>query len=70
MAYIDDLKREVITEGGDYKKYFRSKLAQFGVKSPNQLPPEKKKAFFNSVDKGWKGEKTSESNDLLSVWEE
>jgi len=42
-----------------YKKYFDGMLKKFGVSSPAQLDDEKKKAFFNAVDKGWKTKKES-----------
>ena len=42
-----------------YKKYFDGMLKKFGVTSPAQLDDAKKKAFFNAVDKGWKGVKES-----------
>ena len=38
----------------EYRNYFRKKLASFGVKSPAQLSPERKKQFFNSIKAGWK----------------
>lgn len=38
----------------EYRKYFLSKLASFGVKSPAHLNPERKKQFFNSIKAGWK----------------
>jgi len=43
-----------------YQKFFQSKLKAMGVKSPAQLSPDKKKEFFNSIDKGWKAEKESD----------
>jgi hypothetical protein len=42
-----------------YRAYFDSMLKRFGVSSPAELDDEKKKAFFNAVDKGWKSKKES-----------
>ena len=43
-----------------YKKYFDSMLKKYGVTSPAQLDNAKKKAFFDAVDKGWKGKKETD----------
>jgi len=46
-------------EGGseEYEKFFKSALKKFGVSSPAELEDDKKKEFFNYVDKNWTGEK-------------
>jgi len=49
-----------IRENSEYKKFFQSMLAKYGVKSPSELSGDKKKAFFNAVDKGWKGKKETD----------
>lgn len=44
----------------EYKEYFKAKLKDFGVGSPDELSEEDKKKFFDEVNKGWdngKGEK-------------
>jgi len=48
-----------VEEGRDeeYEKFFKSALKKFGVSSPAELEDDKKKEFFNYVDKNWKGEK-------------
>lgn len=38
-----------------YQAYFKKMLAKYGVKSPDELG-DKKKEFFNAVDKGWKAD--------------
>ena len=48
-----------LPEGGDkeaYKKFFNAALKKFGVSSPDELEGEKKKKFFDYVDKNWKGD--------------
>lgn len=42
-----------------YKAYFDGMLKKFGVSSPKELDGEKKRQFFNAVDKGWKSKKES-----------
>lgn len=41
----------------NYKKYFKLMLKKHGYNSPADIPDDKKKEFFNAVDKGWKGVK-------------
>ena len=36
-----------------YQKFFNSALKKFGVDSPAELKGDKKKKFFNYVDKNW-----------------
>ena len=47
---------EVAEEEGDkedYMKFFADKLKKYGVKSPAELDDEKKKKFFNEIEKDW-----------------
>ena len=39
--------------GDEYKKFFKSMLKKFGVESPAELSPEKKKEFFNKIEKDY-----------------
>lgn len=44
----------------EYESYFKGKLKEYGVGSPDELSEEEKKKFFDDVNKGWdngKGEK-------------
>jgi hypothetical protein len=54
---IDNFLGEDSTE---YQKFFQAQLKKWGVSSPAQLPPDKKKEFFNMIDKKWKGKKESD----------
>ena len=61
---------EELSEETDYEKFFKSALKKFGVSNPGELESEeKKKEFFNYVDKNFKGKnegvkkKVSESYD-------
>ena len=47
----------------EYQEFFKKALEKFKVKSPSELDDDKKKEFFNYVDKNWKGEKEDGSGD-------
>ncbi len=55
---LDQAKHDIqeSEKSTEYKKFYNKTLAKFGVKSPAELDDEKKKEFFNAIDKGWKGE--------------
>jgi hypothetical protein len=43
-----------------YRDYFKSMLKKWKISSPSDLDGDKKKAFFNAVDKGWKAKKETD----------
>lgn len=43
-----------------YEEFFAKKLKEAGVSSPAELDDDKKKEFFNMIDKEWKGKKESD----------
>jgi len=45
---------EEITEDDDYDEFFQSALKKFAADSPADMDDEKKKKFFNYVDKNYK----------------
>jgi len=45
-----------------YKKFFDGLLKKFGVKSPAELDADKKKEFYDAVDKGWDGDNEVEED--------
>lgn len=49
--------KEIIKEETEYQKFFKTVLDKFEVKSQNELSDEKKKEFFNFVEKNWTKEK-------------
>jgi hypothetical protein len=54
-----------INEGSEeYKKFFASALKKFGVKSPTDLDDDKKREFFNYVDKNWKAKDEVKESDF------
>ena len=65
-----EMKKLGITEAtGDkekYEKFFKAALKKFGADSPADLDGEKKKEFFNYIDKNYKGDH-EESVDLEEV---
>lgn len=59
---LDALKKDIaesykFIDESEYQKYFETMMKKFGVTKPSELKGEKKKEFFNAVDKGWTGEK-------------
>jgi hypothetical protein len=53
---------EAEAKSGDqeaYQKFFQAKLKKYGVKSPSELDDDKKKKFFDEVEKGWKAKDES-----------
>ncbi len=44
----------------EYEKFFRAALKKFGVDEPDKLPDDKKKDFYNYVDKNWQGDNESD----------
>ena len=43
-------------DGEEYEAFVRTMLKKFGVKSPAELAPDKKKEFYDALDKGWKAD--------------
>tara|TARA_E500000178_G_scaffold355122_1_gene426588 strand:- start:7463 stop:7747 length:285 start_codon:yes stop_codon:yes gene_type:complete len=57
-------------EDSDYQEFFKTALKKFGVESPADFESdEKKKEFFDYVDKNWKGDnekaEDTEASDTL-----
>ena len=51
-----DEKMEATGDKEKYQKFFKSALKKFGVKSPAELKGEKKREFFDYVDKNYVGD--------------
>jgi len=47
-------------EEGDYEEFFQKAMDKFGISSPDELDDEKKKEFFDYVDKNYKAEKETD----------
>ena len=61
-----EASKTLLKQGKDYEDFFQSALKKFGVDSPADLDGEKKKEFFNYIDKNYKGDH-EESVDLEEV---
>ncbi len=65
---------EDITEDDEYKNFFQSALKKFDASSPADMDTEKKKKFFNYVDKNYdaKNENLNEAKDkaITRRWDE
>ena len=44
----------------EYQKFFMTALKKYGVSEPDQIPDDKKKEFYNYVDKNWRGDNESD----------
>ena len=51
----DDIETVDIEENA-YEKFFQGAMKKFGISSPDELKDDKKKAFFNYVDKNYKAD--------------
>lgn len=49
----DEEKKDSIEEG-DYEAFFQASMKKFDISSPDELDDDKKKEFFNYVDKNYK----------------
>ena len=59
MGYYTSIAKR-LKEDTEYQKFFMAALDKFGVKSPSEFSSEdKKKEFFNYVDKNYKGKNES-----------
>jgi hypothetical protein len=50
-----EIEETEVTEGSkeEYQKFFQAALKKFGAKSPAEMDDEKKKKFFNYIEKNW-----------------
>ena len=51
----DDIETKDIEENA-YEEFFQKAMKKFGISSPDELEDDKKKAFFNYVDKNYKAD--------------
>ena len=54
------LRKMIREEETAYQKFFQKALGKFGAKSPADMGDEKKKEFFNYVDKNWAGDEETD----------
>lgn len=62
----ESIVSEAQKSGGkeEYQAFFQKKLDKYGVKSPEDLDDDKKKAFFDEVDKEWKADKETDPDNV------
>jgi len=56
MNIVDKIDKFLNEESGDkeaYKAFFEKALKKFGVGSPQELEGDKKKEFFDYIEKNW-----------------
>ena len=56
---IGETKEKSIKEG-EYEAFFQSAMKKFGISSPDELDDDKKKDFFNYVDKNYTAKKETD----------
>ena len=49
----ENVTARVAGRGKEYREYFNKMLKKWKVKSPSEIPDDKKDDFFEEVDKGW-----------------
>ena len=49
-----------IVREGEYEEFFQKAMKKFGISSPDELDDDKKKEFFNYVDKNYKAKKETD----------
>lgn len=54
QSLVESESSKYISEKETYREYFRNKLKEYEVKSPNELSDELKVKFFNEIKKEWK----------------
>ena len=57
---ISETVKEETGDKEEYQKFFNAALKKFGVSEPDELPDDKKKAFYNYVDANWEGDNESD----------
>ena len=56
---------DLFEKSEEYLKFFQSALKKFGIDSPAELDDEKKKEFFDYVDKNWEGENEEDEEETV-----
>jgi len=55
-----DTDKRNLMEDEEYQKFFNATLKKFGADSPEKLSDDKKKKFFDYIDKNWKAKKETD----------
>tara|TARA_Y100000385_G_scaffold252310_1_gene275687 strand:- start:3163 stop:3999 length:837 start_codon:yes stop_codon:yes gene_type:complete len=59
-GYMDEEEKDLSPAQKKYQAFFKKALKKFDAKSPADLDDEKKKEFFNYIDKNYKGDNESD----------
>jgi hypothetical protein len=59
-------KEEMSKKQKEYSEFFMSLLQKYGASSPAELSDEKKKEFFDEINKGWSGKVTAAGEKALN----
>ena len=57
---VGEVVKEETGDKEEYQKFFNGALKKYGVSSPDELDDDKKKDFYNYVDKNWQGDNESD----------
>ena len=70
QEWEDALEARVIADGDKeaYQKFFNKAMKKFGISSPDELEGDKKKEFFNYIDKNWKGDHEEVEQDVHKTY--
>ena len=60
-------EKEVLSDEDKYKEFFAKALKKFGAESPAELDKEKRKEFFNYVDKNYKAKSEDVQEDVRDM---
>lgn len=60
MKILEKIDLYLTEQEKGYKEFFNKMLKKYGVDEPDKLPDDKKKAFYNEIDKGWKAKKETD----------
>ena len=62
---MNEAKSKMAEDKERYQKFFQSALKKFGVTSPGELEGEKKKEFFNYVDKNYEADNETDKDESV-----
>ena len=62
---MNKVKSKMAEDKERYQKFFKSALKKFGVTSPGELEGEKKKEFFNYVDKNYEADNETDKDESV-----
>lgn len=55
--YFEEIEKDLLEAAEEvenkYQEFFRKKMEEYGIKSPNELSYEDKKSFFDEIEKEW-----------------